>query len=159
MKLWKYRDKDECPLYAEKEDTYHISRCTSTAASNKWEKTIQSLEATLAANHTPRESIKIIAEYLHLWRDMTTSVPQCTTPTLKPAILAQDLIRWQAFIEGCLSIEWRNHVSTFLPKIYSPRRWTALLVKKLWLVAFDMWDHWCKILHKNDLSNKIQDLE
>ena len=39
---------------------------------------------------------------------------------------------------------------------YSPRRWTALLVKKLWLVAFDMWDHRCKILHKNDLSNKVQ---
>ena len=76
MKLWKYRDKDECPLCAEKEDKYHILRCTSTFASNKWDKTIQALKATLADNHTPRESIKVIAGYLYLWQDTNTSVPQ-----------------------------------------------------------------------------------
>ena len=58
MKLWKYRDKDEYPLCAEKEDKYHILRCTSTAASNKWDKIIQALEAILADNHTLCESIK-----------------------------------------------------------------------------------------------------
>ena len=75
MKLWKYRDKNECPLCTEKEDNYQVLHCTSTAMSNKWDKTIQALEATLADNHTPRESIKVIIGYLHLWCDTTTSVP------------------------------------------------------------------------------------
>ena len=62
-------------------------------------------------------------------------------------------------MEGCLSNKWRYHASIFLPNKYNPRCWTALLVKKLWLVAFDMWDHRCKILHKNYLPNKVQNLE
>ena len=39
------------------------------------------------------------------------------------------------------------------------RRWTAHLVKKLWLVAFDIWDHRCKLSHKNDLYNKLHNLQ
>ena len=116
MRLWKYRDKDECPLCAETEDNYHILRCTITAASNKWDEAIQALEATLADNHNPRESIKLIAGCLHLWWNTATSVPQCAAPTLKSAILAQDIIGWQVFMESFLSIEWRHHASTFLLK-------------------------------------------
>ena len=33
----------------------------------------------------------------------------------------------------------------------------VLLVMKLWLVEFDMWDHQCKLLHKNDPSNNMTD--
>ena len=50
-------------------------------------------------------------------------------------------------------------MSTFLTVNQSPIQWTALLVRKLWLVVFDMWDHRCKILHKNDLYDKIQKLD
>ena len=34
-----------------------------------------------------------------------------------------------------------------------------MLVRKLWLVAFDMWEHRCNELHKNDISNKVQELK
>ena len=61
-------------------------------------------------------------------------------------------------MEGCLSVEWRVHASTFLPNKHSPRRWTATLVKQLWLIAFDMWKNRNHELHKNDLSNKIHEL-
>ena len=33
-----------------------------------------------------------------------------------------------------------------------------MLVQKLWLVAFDMWENRCNELHKNDLSKKVQEL-
>ena len=78
--------------------------------------------------------------------------------SLTSVILAQEYIGCQAFMEGCLSIEWKIHTSTFLTKKQSPRRWTAMLVEKLWLVAFDMWEHRCNELHKNDLSNKVQEM-
>jgi len=44
----------------------------------------------------------------------------------------QNLVEWQAFLEGCLSIEWWTHAST---------------------------DYRCKLLHKNDVSNKIMNLD
>ena len=62
-------------------------------------------------------------------------------------------------MEGCLAKEWKEHAFNFLTRKKSPRRWTALLVKKLWLVTFDMWYHRCKVLHKNYLSNKVHDLD
>ena len=62
-------------------------------------------------------------------------------------------------MEGCLSVEWKSHVSTFLPNKQSPQRWTASLVKKIWLIEFDMWDNRYKELHKNDLSNKIHEMK
>jgi len=33
-----------------------------------------------------------------------------------------------------------------------------MLVRKWWLVAFDMGEYRCNTLHKNDLSNKVQEL-
>ena len=33
-----------------------------------------------------------------------------------------------------------------------------MLVRKLWLVAFDQWEHRYNELHKNDLANKVQEL-
>ena len=78
--------------------------------------------------------------------------------TLQAVDLAQSLIGWQAFVEDCLSMEWRVHASTFLPKTHSPRQWTATLVKQLWLIEFDMGENRSHELHKNHLSNKIHEL-
>ena len=33
-----------------------------------------------------------------------------------------------------------------------------MLIQKLWLVAFDMWEHRCNEFHNNDLSNKVQEM-
>ena len=92
MKLWNYRDKYEYPLCAESEDNYHVLRYNSIAVSNKLDKSIQALEVSLADNHTPSEIIKVISVYLYLWRNKTSVFPQCTTPSLTSAILAQNLI-------------------------------------------------------------------
>ena len=158
MKLWQFRESDVCPLCPEQEDNYHVIRRKSVEAGMKWDEAIDSLEATLTDNYTPQETVEMIIGQLNNWRSTTHTPLTCHTPSLQKAVLAQEIIGWQAFMEGCLSITWRIHASTFSQRKYSPRRWTALLVKKLWLVAFDMWDHRCKLLHTNDLSNKIQDL-
>ena len=54
-------------------------------------------------------------------------------------------------MEGCLSIDWKVYTSTFLTK--------KLLVKKLWLVVFFIWNYRYKVLHNNHLSNKVHYLE
>lgn len=63
-------------------------------------------------------------------------------------------------MEGSLSNEWRIHASTFsIKKKQSHWRWTVMLVKKLWLVAFNMWEHCCIELYKNGSYNKVQELK
>ena len=84
--------------------------------------------------------------------------PSNMSKSLHSVVLAHNLIGWKKFLEGCLSIEWRTYASTFLPKKHSPRLWTALLIEKLYQVVFEIWDHRCKLLHKNDLSNNIMNL-
>ena len=68
MKLWQFRKDDVCPLCTNKETNYHVVKCSSSAASEKWEESINALEASLADNHTPQETIQMIAGQLHNWR-------------------------------------------------------------------------------------------
>ena len=84
---------------------------------------------------------------------------ETTSPSLSSSILAHNLIGWQESMEGCLAKKWRAHASTFLTKKQGPRPQTVTLIRKLWLVAFDMWEQRCNELHKNDLSNKVQELD
>ena len=159
MKVWKFRENSICPLCNETEENIHILRCKSEDATDRWTASISTLEQKFIDKHTPPNTVDMIVNLLHMWRDNTDNIPSCTLVSLSHAILAQKLIGQQAFMEGYLSVEWKAHASTFSTNKKSPQRWTALLVKKLWLVAFDMWDHICNILHKNDLSNKVKDLE
>ena len=89
MKLWNFRVKDECPLCTEPEDNYQVLRFSSTAASDRWDETINSLEVTLADSHTPREAINMITGQLHNWWNTSTSLPQYTTTSLYTSFLVQ----------------------------------------------------------------------
>ena len=83
-------------------------RYNSTAASDEWEDTIQALEAELLDNNTSKNIVSIIAGQLYVWQGNDIELLTSKSPSLTTAILAQQLIGWQAFIEGCLSIEWKR---------------------------------------------------
>ena len=100
----------------------------------------------------------MIVNQLYSWGGDSYELPMHTSASSSFAVIAQNLIGWQVFMEGCLSIEWKVHASTFLTSKQSTRQWIASLVKKLWLVSFDTWDHRCNDLHKNQLSNKFHEL-
>ena len=54
MKMWKYKDTDEYPLFEDSEENHHILRCKSTVEDNKWNEAIQALESVLLDNQTPK---------------------------------------------------------------------------------------------------------
>ena len=129
MKLWNFRETSACPLYNITQDNLHILCCKSNDATDRWISSIASLEQRIIDNHTHKVTVDMIVSQLHLWIGQTSNIPMCTSASLSPAILAHNLIGWQAFTEGCLSVEWKAHASTFLTNKQGPRRWTALLVK------------------------------
>ena len=60
---------------------------------------------------------------------------------------------------GCLTWEWQaqqQRYYEFLKSRKTGRRWATLVIRKLWDMAWDMWDDCNGILHKNDNTVKHQ---
>ena len=74
--------------------------------------------------------------------------PPTTFDALPPQISLlvdkQDGIGWDAAFTGCWSTGWAQaqaqHYRTIGSK-QSGKRWLAALIKKLWQVAWDLWEH------------------
>ena len=71
-------------------------------------------------------------------------------PLLQEAIRQQARIGWQSFIEGFWSKHWRQHQQQYLTSINSQRSsllWTSKLQRRIWHIAWTLWDHRNQILH------------
>jgi hypothetical protein len=63
-------------------------------------------------------------------------------------------------LEGWLSWEWESTQQAYYTFTHSRRtgkRWLIQLIKKLWSIAWDLWEHRNGILHKQD--NLVSDAE
>jgi len=61
-------------------------------------------------------------------------------------------------MDGWVSHKWRDHQEHIWKTIRSQKsslQWTAVLIQKMWDVAWDIWDHQNKELHDGDLSRQI----
>ena len=59
-------------------------------------------------------------------------------------VTAQDLIGWRAFLEGCVLQTWtvkQQEYYDWLEKKNTGQRWVETLIKRLWQVSWDMWEH------------------
>jgi hypothetical protein len=64
--------------------------------------------------------------------------------SLQDALQAQDVIGWDNFFDGRLSIAWERIQEShykWCQSRNSGRRWTIALIQKLWDVAWDLWEH------------------
>ena len=116
MILWDFRDVDVCPLCNEPEDNLHVVKCVSASANATCDASLDNLEQLLLNDHTPQTIVSMILQQLRLWRGDDQIIPSPCYPILQAVVVAQTLIGWQVFMEGCLSVEWRAQASTFLPK-------------------------------------------
>jgi hypothetical protein len=79
---------------------------------------------------------------------------------LVEALSNQASIGWRRFFEGWLSIEWALAQQAYYSLIKSHRtgkRWVVSLIKKLWDIAWDLWEHRNGILHED--TNLVSDAE
>ena len=75
---------------------------------------MNALEESLLDNNTRGNTVQMIRNKLQQWNGNDHVIPISNTTTLTKTALAQNLIGWQTFLKGCLSIEWNTHASTFL---------------------------------------------
>ena len=95
--------------------------------------------------------VEAICGGLSSWKSDEAYVVSGSSPGVRLAVAQQTTIGWDSMLEGCLAVSWRKLQGRFYGWVQSRRsskRWTASLIHKLWLVAWDQWEHRNGIVHK-----------
>ena len=127
------------------EDAAHVWQCKEEQALEVWDKSIEALHLWLMDQQTQPGIQEAICNGLRAWKYGTEHPPVASHfAQLQEAIHLQDQISWQALLEGCLSLEWQGvqqHYYLWMGIRKTGRRWLSSLIKKLWEIAWDQWDH------------------
>jgi hypothetical protein len=160
MKRWKQRDSDFCPRCQAPEDTTHVWTCKGKDANATWNKSIEELRKWLITQKTLPSLTKVLCNRLTAWRDST---PPTVEPSrfagVRDTIADQDTIGWQAALEGTIVIGWADTQQRYYEWIGSRKtgkRWVAALIRKMWDVTWNQWEHRNHILHDNEDSILIR---
>ncbi len=119
-----------------------MARCAHPQAQEIWETSLLKLDTWLSEVGTLPVIKESILAHLSSWKD-----PAGHNASINPTCNLYDLhgdCGWQSLLEGFLHKNWSNVQQAYYSNIQSPRtgkRWTIELIKKLWLVAWDQWEH------------------
>ena len=81
---------------------------------------------------------------------------------LQDTVLLQDMVGWQAFLEGTPVRRWAEVQQCYYEWIKSRKsgeRWLAALIQKVWDVAWDLWEHRNSIAHETESCQKTLQLK
>ena len=153
-KRWKLRATEECPRCHSTENARHVWSCQDPGAIAQMETSVQKLNLQLGRIYTSPVVIHVICRRLREWkRGVPFSQVNTTHPFVEEALREQDLMGWDAFLEGSISQAWRQAQEYYLAFTKSPRtskRWTSALIQKVFEVTWDQWEHRNGILHDDD---------
>jgi len=98
----------------------------------------------LKTEQTDPQLAQALVAGLQAWRNNTQETNEDAAST------KQAWIGWNGLLDGWLSLEWRYQQEAYWVqwrRRKSSKRWTAELIKKLWNISWDMWDHRNEALH------------
>ena len=148
-KVMKYRKEwthSRCPrCKTPVETSSHVWTCPDQGAQDIWSEAIDSLRVWLASQQTNMAVTDAICDRLKSWSSNTPFLPlESRLLGLQSAIEAQDIIGWHSAVEGRWSVKWeiiqdRHFKNNSLKR--TGRRWLAAIIRKLWITAWDLWEH------------------
>jgi hypothetical protein len=149
MKIWKFQDHSKCPRCPEPyEDPQHILCCPAPSARARWITAVTKLKSWLTKNHTMPELTTVIIRSLHLWPNPRNNPPTLHSTTkrygLQKAMFEQNTIGWYNFLMGRISVRWQHVQQQYfewLKRRNTGKAWATALLKKVWEVSWDLWDH------------------
>ena len=99
----------------------------------------------------------LIIQWLQEWSSGSPSgqVPNFPYPKL---LESQDAMGWRAAFEGFWHPEWAQRQHQYYQTIgnwQTGKRWLVQIILKLWLTAWDLWEHRNGIIHHK--SSKLRD--
>lgn len=106
---------------------------------------------------------EIICSSLLLWQSSSSySVHNNQSKTIQEATTHQDRIGWKCFMDGFFTTKWRTGLRAhylFIKSQKSEILWMAKLQRKLWEIAYKMWDHRNNDLHREGLTIHKHELQ
>jgi hypothetical protein len=154
------RNSAACPRCGQLETVEHVWKCDFDT-SIIWNKAMDSLSAWLTENGTHPELQRQIILGLQQWRSNDPSTTSSTIPWIQTVIQKQQEFGWGAFFEGFVAKEWRYAQEKYLTRtksLRSSRRWLSALIRKMWQIAWDLWEHRNGYLHNKEDNLISQEL-
>jgi hypothetical protein len=148
------RTDDHCPFCQQSESVLHVYRCNDPRVQEVWEKSVDDLHQYLFTIGTDPNIIKQLVTGLHQWRN------QQLTDVL-PMIADQSQIGWDGIMEGTLGRHWSEEQSIHYQnesEATDGNKWAQLVIRKLWIIAWDLWQNRNNEEHQNDEENERQRL-
>jgi hypothetical protein len=162
-KRWRLRPNDHCPRCGEPETTRHVWQCRHPKANKVWIRSVEILRRELGRLQTAPEIIQAISQRLLSWKQTETLPPfQSNFPGLQALITQQDELGWEMFLKGTITKEWQTVQATYYLFIHSRKstlRWASALIRKVWTVAWDQWEHRNGIIHGKAKEVSIEESE
>jgi hypothetical protein len=111
----------------------------------------------MESHDTDPDLATLLIDMLCSWRDEAT-LPNTPAYGLELLAIRQQELGGQALLEGRMSYEWEACQQAYLTFIRSRRtgkRWSTQIIKKLWEIAWDLWEHRNGILHYQAVNHAI----
>jgi hypothetical protein len=150
----KLQDHSECPRCAAFKDTNHVVLCTAPKAQTMWDASVSRLKTWLLKANTMPEIHQAILSRLQAWRTHSRlQSPSYRWSGVNDLVQAQDLIGWRAFLEGAVLKAWaakQQDYYDWIQRRNTRKRWITTLIKKLWEISWNMWEH-----RNGELANPV----
>jgi len=141
MQWWRFCSSANCPCcQCPLEDKQHIVQCPASIAAVKWQSFLTNLKSWLREQRTSPTLAEAILASLHAW--YMEAPPLAASQHVTQLEEDQSAIGRDRIIEGWVPLSWRLEWTR-----KSSKRWTLELIKKLWEVAWDLWDQHNEALH------------
>jgi hypothetical protein len=156
MKRRRKWDNDRCPRCQQPEDAAHVWKCQQTEATELFKAAVDKVREWLREQHTFPPLIDAICDNIWAWRQGNPTTPSMALPAeVREIVEYQTRVGWQAFFEGTPVQGWADIQQRYYEFIRSRRlgrRWIAAVIRKMWDIAWDLWEHRNQVLHDRENS-------
>ncbi len=147
----KTKNTDADPLCGECETVLHVLKCQNSRALQQWNLSLATLKLWLEDHDTDADIIISLISGLQTWRNGDPPLSTANSTLLQ----AQDIVGWDGILEGCFSLAWGNAQQQYWVRKDSQRKghtWMVKTIRRVWLIAWELWQHRNEIEHANDAA-------
>jgi hypothetical protein len=149
---WNKQTSNACPRCGVPENTLHVLQCRGSQADEVALEHMTKLQNLFDNTFThPDIASAIMSRLTHFRHRTQPHLPPSTSFEIIQATLSQDRIGWKNFIEGLLSVKWRQAQSRYYRRqsisSISSRQWLSKLLSRLYKMGHALWEHRNKVLH------------
>ena len=160
---YKYQTHSKFPRCGhDNEHTNHVLQCRESGADLIWKNEMTKLQTWLETHDLHPELVQVIITGLNTWRTGSPNPYIPTTNSIRQAQIKQNRIGWFQFIEGFWTKDFLN-VQQNLFTIENITKSSTLLLSKaqrrIWMVAWAMWEQRNLFLHDTNQSFHPQELK